>query len=131
MDGMSKDSDNVMVRLKQEDIAQIDRISKIRGFASRSAYIRDAVEKTLNPEYITLKFIKKEMEILDNSAKNTGYDSIENFIKDASLNIGKEDKIRQLVDEKICDVLKDPSRKGDLKEIVKDLVAEEIKERFS
>ena len=66
MDGMSKDSDNVMVRLKQDDIAQIDRISKLRGFASRSAYIRDAVEKTLKPEYIILQFTRKELDILDN-----------------------------------------------------------------
>ena len=69
MGGMVKDSENVMARLNTNDIAQIDKIYPKLGFKSRSAFIRDAVEKALNPNFITIELTDKELKTLEDWQK--------------------------------------------------------------
>lgn len=131
MEEMGKKSDNVMVRLTMEEIQEIDEIWKREKFPSRSDYIRNAVKRFKDPTVVCVEFTQTEFESVLKAVSKNRANSISDYAKEAILNYSKKELIREIVDNAICDVLRDPSRKDDLREIVRDLVNEEMREKFA
>lgn len=132
MEGMAVlRGENVMVRLQPDVIQAIDERYKIEGFKSRSEYIRSAIEKFMKDDVFLIEFTSKELSDIKRAISKNGLNSVEDYVKEAVQTYVKRDLIREIVDGAICDVLKDPSRKEDLRDIVSELVNEEMRKKFS